>query len=116
MKSAIFSILLAIIGTSAQSAGIDECAQAGQSQEANGFNCAVPFDAHGPALYHSERVLGRVIWASSMQNPHGLYEFIASYAYFQLRGYSRLKPVVGESVEVVIRAALYAGRFTQRDK
>ena len=74
-----------------------------------GYDCSYPRDATGPRLFYTERVTGKVTWAARTPNFYGLYEFNANYLYFNLRGLSRIQPVVGDEVEIVIRAILYGG-------
>lgn len=105
---------VALIVAAASSHATNICANATpQNDVIQGYNCNIPYDATGPGIYHSERVIGRVTWSAPTKNPHGLYEFTAEYLYFQLKGYSRIKPVVGEGVEVVLRVVLYMGRLRQ---
>jgi hypothetical protein len=74
-----------------------------------GYNCAYPSDASGPPLFLSERVTGKVRWAASLPDLYGLYEFDAAYLFFVVRGKSRIQPVVGDEVEIVIQSVLYGG-------
>jgi hypothetical protein len=109
MKSAFFLSIVFSAATffTPAVAQDDECEQRNIMERS--WNCKIPYDAAGPRLFHTNRVMGRITWASSTKNENGVYEFNASYAYFNLKGYSHAKPEVGQSVSVVIRAILYAG-------
>ncbi len=88
----------------------NDCRSASDKSEVvKGYDCGLPEEATGPGQPYSERVNGKVIWTSSRPNRHGLYEFEAKYEYFHLRGFSRRKPRIGDTVEVIIRAILYPG-------
>lgn len=113
MKNLV-AALLVVVSFSSQASGVEtECQRRNKGEP--GYNCTLPEDATGRPIFYSERVVGRVIWVSSTKNAHGLYEFSAEYEYFQVDGHSRFRPIIGEKVEIVVRAVLYAGRIT-RDK
>lgn len=80
-----------------------------------GINCELPFESTGRPIYYSERVIGKVTAASTIRDQYGLYNFSATYESFEVHGRSRVKPVVGESVEIIIRAVLHTGKI-RRDR
>jgi len=110
MKYIIACVFAIFAINNALAFSFNDCKKASFNNEiVNGYNCNLPDDATGPGLVHSERVNGKVTWASERPNRHGLYEFELEYAYFQMRGFSRKKPRIGDTVQVIIRAVLYPG-------
>lgn len=79
-----------------------------------GDNCALDFDSTGRPLMHSLRVIGQVTWATTVPDEYGRHEFVVTWAHFQLRGSSWVKPIVGQSATIVIRSALHVGQIRRR--
>lgn len=74
-----------------------------------GFNCNVPDDATGPPIYFTEKVLAQVTWVSPVADAHGFYAFTTFFDNFQTDGRSRIRPALGDRVEITIRAVIYPG-------
>lgn len=78
-----------------------------------GINCELPFDSTGRPIFYSERVIGKVTAASRTRDQHGLYSFSATLGSLELHGRSRVRPVVGESVEIIVRMVLHTGKIVR---
>ncbi len=112
MKKYLAAALASISCISATASELEtECARLNRDDP--GYNCKVPEDATGRPIFYSERVVGEVIWTAPTRNAYGLYKFTAAYSHFQVEGHSRFKPIVGEPVEIVVRAVLYGGRIVR---
>ena len=79
-----------------------------------GYNCALPFDSTGQALIYSQRMIGKVTWATAAPDEYGRYEFVVTWGPFQLRGSSWVKAIVGQPATVIVRSVLHAGQIRPR--